>query len=192
MRLALLLPLRKQALADLRADNIVLDGDGGEIRLQAQQTKNRKEAFVLPLTGSALAIVRELLAGTSSPADLLIPMNKHGGPFTSWCRFTGQVAREAGLHFHWHDTRRMFASEMSEHGASNFWTVDALLNHAKSASISGAARSYHLATEKPARLAAMVAWDRLVMHAAEHGAWPRQMSPVDTNNVVPLASGRAP
>ncbi len=120
-KLSLLLPLRRQELADLKIRSIVLDGGGAEIRLAASETKNRKP-FVLPLTGTALEIVQGLLLlRGGQPDDFLIPLAKRGGAFADWGGLAKQIARAGdGLRFQWHDTRRMFASEMAEHGVGQF------------------------------------------------------------------------
>ena len=191
VRLALLVPLRRQELANLKAGNILLDGPDCEIRLSSNQTKNKKP-FTMPLAGTAAAIVRELLARTSSPRDPLIPLTRHGAIFGNWGRFGEQLAREAGLSFRWHDTRRLFASELAEHGVANFGTIDALLNHQRSASLGGVARSYHHAAENAARRSTMAAWDRILLHAAARGTWPRQAPDTEAPaNVLPLVSGKA-
>ena len=141
VKLAILLPLRRQELANIKIANIVHDGGEIEIRLAAGQTKN-KRPFVMPVVGTAAALVEDLLATVGETCDALIPLARRNRTFTSWPHFGRQIERETGDTFHWHDTRRLFASEMGEHRASDFFTIDSLLNHARSASMgSGVARS---------------------------------------------------
>ncbi len=190
VKLAILLPLRRQELANIKIANIVHDGGEIEIRLAAGQTKN-KRPFVMPVVGTAAALVEDLLATVGETCDALIPLARRNRTFTSWPHFGRQIERETGDTFHWHDTRRLFASEMGEHRASDFFTIDSLLNHARSASMgSGVARSYHHAQERAPRRVAMAAWDRLVAHAVATGRWPRQEAKAE-GNVVPLTARAA-
>ena len=60
LKLAILLPLRRQELANLRVSNIFREGSEMEIRLAPEQVKNRKP-FTLPLLGLASEMVEQLL-----------------------------------------------------------------------------------------------------------------------------------
>ena len=159
-----------------------------EIRLAPHETKNGKE-FVLPLTGIALEIVKDLLVRGRRTRRRAAQARRPRQGVQQLDALARRLERETGFHFNWHDMRRAFASEAGEHGLGTFHLIDSLLNHSASATRSGAVRSYHHAVERPAKLAVMLAWDSLVACAVENGAWPRQMQPSD--NVVPLASGRA-
>ena len=66
LKLAILLPLRRQELADLKVSDIVFEGQNVELRLDGSKTKNSK-TFVMPLVGTAAAIVRELVDQASGP-----------------------------------------------------------------------------------------------------------------------------
>ncbi len=173
LRLALLLPLRRQELADLKVRDIIIDGDTTELRLEGAKVKNGR-TFVMPIVGTAAVIVRDLVNRAAAPDAFLIPLSRSDTPFSTWKRFNGQVAKETGVALAWHDLRRTFATEMGEHAAAPFAVVDGLLNHAQAASKTGAARAYHHAVERQPKTAAMTAWDRIIAHAAAHCSWPRQ------------------
>jgi integrase len=184
LRLALLLPLRRQELADLTVrDVVVVDGNVSELRLDGIKVKNGR-TFIMPLVGTASAIVQQLVDRARSPNDHLLPLTRSGAPFSAWKRFHQQIEMETGIRLAWHDLRRTFASEMGEHAAATFAVVDGLLNHAASGTRSGAAKSYHHGVERRPKTEAMAVWDRIVADAVAHGVWPRQAA--SGGNVVPL------
>ena len=175
LRLAILTPFRRAELAGLRvSDVVVAEGKVSELRLDGTKVKNGR-SFIMPLVGTARAIVQRLTDAASSPNDLLIPLTR-GKPFSAWKRLHEQIERETGIGLSWHDLRRTFASEIGEHAAAPFAVVDSLLNHAASGTRSGAAKSYHHGVERRPKTEAMAGWDRIVSHATAHGTWPRQMA----------------
>ena len=72
LKLAILLPLRRQELADLKVSDIVFEGQNVELRLDGSKTKNSK-TFVMPIVGTAAAIVREIGRPSSIPRRLAHP-----------------------------------------------------------------------------------------------------------------------
>ena len=181
LKIAILLPLRRQELADLKVSDVFFEGQNVELRLDGSRTKNSK-TFVMPIVGTAAAIVRELVDQAPSRDALLIPLTRSGQPFSAWKRFHQQIERETGIALAWHDLRRTFATELGEHSAAPFSIVDGLLNHAQAASKSGVARAYHHGVERLPKTEAMNAWDRVVAHAVSEGCWMRNAG----TNVVPL------
>jgi integrase len=186
LRLLLLLPLRRQELADTRRQDLQRNGDRLELVIDASRAKNHQE-HRLPLVAEAREIVERLLALPGEPEDMLIRLSADGSAMNSWKRFQQAIKRASGLWLAFHDTRRLFASESGEHGLADFSLIDALLNHAAAASKSGAARSYHHARHTQARGALMTAWAALVRHAVGSGSWPREAPQAD--NVVVLNAG---
>ena len=75
LKLAILLPLRRQELADLKFNDIVFEGQNVELRLDGSKTKNSK-TFVMPLVGTAAAIVRELADQSPASDAFLIPLTR--------------------------------------------------------------------------------------------------------------------
>jgi len=187
LKLAILLPLRRQELADLKLGDVVFEGRNVELRLDGSKTKNGRP-FVMPLVGTAAAIVRDLVDQATTPDAFLIPLTTDK-PFSAWKRLGEQVTRETGVRLAWHDLRRSFATEMAEHAAAPFAVVDGLLNHAASGTRSGAAKAYHHAVERTPKTSAMKAWDSIVSHAAADGSWPRELA---ADNVVQLAQKGTP
>jgi integrase len=184
LRLALLLPLRRQELADTRRGDIHANGDRAEIVIASHRSKNRNE-HRLPLVGEARQIVERLLDVKGAPDDFLIRLSEDGTPMNSWRRFAEAIGRVSGVSFQFHDTRRLFASESGEHDLADFTLIDAALNHSQASSKTGAARAYHHARHASARVTLMTAWASLIGHAVAHGRWPRDVP--QASNVIPFA-----
>jgi integrase len=188
LRLALLLPLRRQELADTRRRDIIANGDRLELVISSSRSKNAQE-HRLPLVGEARAIIERLLteAPNASPEAFLIPLTRDGTPMNSWRRFAEAVRAASGVaDFALHHFRRLFVSEAAEHDLGDFATIDLLLNHAASTSKVGAARAYHHARQASARARVLEAWGKIVAHAAASGRWPRDTN--DAGNVIPFVS----
>ena len=180
----MLLPLRRQELADTRRGDIYANGDRVEIVIASHRSKNRNE-HRLPLVGEARQIVERLLDAKGASHDFLIRLSEDGRPMNSWRRFAEGIERASGVSFQFHDTRRLFASESGEHDLADFTLIDAALNHSQASSKTGAARAYHHARHASARATLMTAWASLVLHAAAHGRWPRDVP--QASNVIPFA-----
>ena len=103
LRLALLLPLRRQELADTRRGDIRVNGDRMEIVIASHRSKNRNEHRV-PLVGEARQIVERLLDVKGAPDDFLIRLSEDGTPMNSWRRFAEAIERASGVSFQFHDT----------------------------------------------------------------------------------------
>jgi integrase len=185
LRLSLLLPLRRQELADVRRSYINQNGGRLEISLPATATKSGR-AFTMPMQGEARAIVERLMKdGEKLPDDAyLIQMTREGTPMNAWKRFSEDVDKCCGVHLTLHGNRRTFASELGEHEIGDFALVDELLNHSGSASKPGAARHYFHGVKNEPRARIMGEWGRLIEHAVAHGKWPREMT--ERTNIVPL------
>jgi integrase len=189
LRLLLLLPLRREELASTTIGDIRRNGDRLELVVASTRSKNRRE-YVTPIVGEARSITDRLLAD-GRPADaFLIPLTETGKPFTAWKRFAQGVYKGSGVAFRPHDCRRLFATECGEHGLGDFATVDAALNHAVSASVTGAARHYHHGKGMLARQHLLAAWSNLILHAAASGRWPQEER-ATAENVIHLAPGVA-
>ena len=80
LKLAILLPLRRQELADLKVSDVVFEGQNVELRLDGSKTKNSK-TFVMPIVGTAAAIVRGLVDQAASRDALLIPLTRPASRF---------------------------------------------------------------------------------------------------------------
>jgi integrase len=187
LQLLLLLPLRREELASTKIGDVRRNGDRLELVVVSARSKNKRE-HVTPIVGEARAIVERLLAGSRPTDGFLIPLTTTGKPFTAWKRFAEAVYKETRVKFRPHDCRRLFATECGEHGLEDFATVDASLNHAVSASVTGAARHYHHAKGLAARQRLLSAWSNLVLHAARTGRWPREAAG-PANNLIHLAAG---
>ena len=186
LRLVLLLPLRRQELADTRRRDIHINGDRMEIIIASSRSKNGRE-HRLPLVGDVRSIVERLLAKSGDPDDFMLDLTQNQTPMNSWRRFAEAIERAAGFHFEFHDARRLFASEAGEHDLADFPLIDACLNHAQASSKTGAARAYHHARHANALANLMAAWGALVRHALDHGRWPREEP--HAANVVSLDFG---
>jgi len=191
LRAALLIPFRRQELADVRRSYIRANGDRLEIVLPPSETKNGKE-FIMPLAPQAREIVERLLAEGSErklpPDAFLFQLTRDGSPMNAWRRFSEDVESKCGVHLNLHDTRRLFASELGEHGIGDFTLVDGLLNHAASASNHGASRHYHHAKKSEPRANVMAAWASLIERAAADGRWPRENASAE---IIPFTKGGA-
>ena len=157
LRLLLLLPLRRQELADTRRNDIHVNGDRLELVVASHRSKNRIE-HRLPLVAEAREIVERLLAAPGEPDDFLIRLSEDGSPMNSWRRFQEAIERASGVAFGFHDTRRLFATESGEHDLADFSLIDAALNHSAAISKTGASRAYHHARHANARANLMTAW----------------------------------
>ena len=169
LRLLLLLPLRRQELADTRCRDIHVNGDRMELVVPSHRSKNRNE-HRLPLVGEAREIVERLLAAPGEPDDFLIKLSEDGSPMNSWRRFQEAIERASGVAFGFHDPRRLFATESGEHDLADFSLIDAALNHAAAVSKTGAARAYHHARHANARANLMTAWAALIVMPPPAGA----------------------
>ncbi len=168
----LLLPLRRDEIASSHVGDVRQSGDRLELVIRAERSKNRRE-HIVPLVGVARAIVESNIDGRPKNAFLL-PLTQTGKPFLAWTNFTGDVANQTGFAFRPHDCRRLFASEAGEHELGDFGAIDGALNHAQSATISGAARHYHHGRAIAARQRVLDDWGRLVFRAVATGRWPRE------------------
>ena len=184
LRLAILLPLRRQELADLYQSDVQTNGDRVEIVIPGARTKNGRE-HRLPLVGRARDIVRANLIADAAPSTRLLPLTEKGTPMNAWRRFSESVRAASKVNnFALHDFRRLFATETAEHEVGDFTIIDGLLNHAASLSKPGASRAYDHARRSVARTRVLEAWDKIVLHAVECGKWPREVA--ETTNVIPL------
>jgi integrase len=189
LRLAVLLPLRRQELADLYQGDIQANGERMEIVIPAARTKNGRE-HRLPLVGKAKEIVTSNLIKDTDASTRLLSLTEKGTPMNAWRRFSESVRAASNVkNFALHDFRRLFATETAEHEVGDFTIIDGLLNHAASLSKPGASRAYDHARRAAARGRVLEAWDKIVLHAVERGKWPREMDA--ENNVVALHFGSA-
>jgi integrase len=189
LRLLMLMPLRRQELADSRRSDVHVNGDRLELVIASHRSKNRHE-HRLPLVAEARVIVDRLLAVPGEPDDFLIKLSEDGSAMNSWKRFQEAIERASGVEFGFHDTRRLFATECGEHDLADFSLIDAALNHAAAISKTGAARAYHHAKHANARASLMSAWASLVRHAVTNGRWPREEPQADNVVAFSFASGK--
>ncbi len=179
-KLLLLLPFRRQNLADLLCSGV--HQNGKRMELVVSKSKNGLEHRV-PLVGTARHIVEKYIKDNDQKASRLLPLVSDGKRFNAWGRFVKAIRRESGVaDFNFHDFRRLFLTECAEHQIGDFSTVDGLLNHAGSLSKPGASRAYDHAQRTDARISVLEAWDKIVGHAVGSGAWPREMK--KAGNVV--------
>ena len=181
LRLLMLLPLRRQELADTRRSDVHVNGDRLELVVSSDRSKNRNE-HRLPLVAEAREIVERLLAAPGEPDNFLIKLSEDGSSMNSWRRFQEAIERASGVAFGFHDTRRLFATECGEHDLADFSLIDAALNHSAAASKTGASKAYHHAARANARANLMSAWASLIRHVVVNGRWPREEP--QANNVV--------
>ena len=186
LRLLLLLPLRRQELADTRRRDIHFNGERLELVIASHRSKNRLE-HRLPLVAEAREIVARLLAAPGEPEEFLLKLSEDGSPMNSWRRFQEAIERASRIAFGFHDPRRLFATECGEHDLADFSLIDAALNHAAAVSKTGAARAYHHARHANARANLMTAWATLISHAISAGRWPREEP--QAANVVAFSFG---
>jgi integrase len=188
LRLLLLLPLRRQELADTRRAGIQINGPRMELVIAAVDNKKNWTEFRLPVVSPARQIVERLLDAPGEPDDYLIPLSEDGSRMNSWRRFAEKVEKISGVgHFGFHDARRVFSSECGEHELGDFALVDQMINHVGAASKPGASGHYHHAKRTDARAKLMGDWAALVLHAVDKGRWPRDEEHAD--NVVALNFG---
>jgi integrase len=189
LHLLLLLPLRRQELADTRRKDIHVNGDRLELVIASHRSKNRIE-HRLPLVAEAREIVERLLAAPGAPDDFLLKLSEDGSPMNSWRRFQEAIERASRVSFGFHDPRRLFATESGEHDLADFTLIDAALNHAAAVSKTGAARAYHHARHTNARANLMTAWAALINHAVLNGRWPREEPQAGNVLAFNFASGK--
>ena len=144
-----------------------------------------------PVVGTAADLVEDLLAPWARLVTRSSRWPGGAGRSRGWPHFGRQIERETGDTFHWHDTRRLFACEMGEHRASDFFTIDSLLNHARSASMgSGVARSYHHAQERAPRRVGDGRMGQARRARGRHWAMAQAEAEAE-GNVVPLTARAA-
>jgi integrase len=185
----MLMPLRRQELADTRRSDVHVNGGRLELVVASHRSKNRNE-HRLPLVAEAREIVDRLLAAPGEPDDFLIKLSEDGSTMNSWKRFQEAIERASGVKFGFHDTRRLFATECGEHDLADFTLIDGALNHSAAISKAGAARAYHHAKHANARASLMSAWASLVRHAIINGRWPREEPQADNVVAFNFASGK--
>jgi integrase len=177
LRLLILLPLRRDELADAKVSNISTNLGLLQIMVPKPRSKTGTE-HRLPIVGEAAAIVNRLLKDRE-PENYLIPLTATGNKFDSWKSFQEQVKRESGqAWFYFHSMRKMFSTEATEHGLEEHAVIDGMLNHAASLSVTGSARSYNFAKMMPRRAELLREWERVVLHSVGSGKWPREESNV--------------
>jgi integrase len=189
LHLLLLVPLRRQELADTQRRDIHVNGDRLELVIASHRSKNRNE-HRLPLVAEAREIVERLLASPGAPDDFLLGLSEDGSPMNSWRRFQEAIERASGVSFGFHDPRRLFATESGEHDLADFSLIDGALNHAAAASKTGASKAYHHARHANARANLMTAWAGLIHHAVSTGRWSREEPQAANVVVFNFASGK--
>jgi integrase len=190
LRLLLLLPLRRQELADTRRTGIQVNGSRMELVIAAVDNKRNWTEFRVPIVTAAREIVERLLNAPGEPGDYLIPLSEDGSRMNSWRRFAEKIEKISGVgKFSFHDARRVFSSECGEHELGDFGLIDQMINHVGAASKPGASGHYNHARRADARAKLMGDWAALVLHAVDEGHWPRDKEHAD--NVVALNFGTA-
>ena len=190
LRLLLLLPLRRQELADTRRRDIHVNGDRLELVVTANRAKKNHLELRIPLVADAREIVDRLFAAPAHLTTSSSSSRKMVPAMNSWRRFQEAIERASGVSFGFHDPRRLFATESGEHDLADFSLIDATLNHAAAVSKTGAARAYHHARHANARANLMTAWAALINRAVVNGRWPREELQADNVVAFNFASGK--
>jgi integrase len=191
LRLLLLLPLRRQELADARRADIHVNGSRMELIIAAVDNKKNWTEFRVPIVAAAREIVERLLDAPGEPGDYLIPLSEDGSRMNSWRRFAEKIEKISGVgKFGFHDARRVFSSECGEHELGDFSLVDQLINHVGAASKPGASGHYHHAKRADARENLMGKWAALVLHAVDKGRWPRDKEHADNVLAFNFGTGK--
>ena len=95
LRLLMLMPLRRQELADSRRSDVHVNGDRLELVIASHRSKNRHE-HRLPLVAEARVILDRLLAVPGAPDDFLIKLSEDGSAMNSWKRFQEAIEPPPG------------------------------------------------------------------------------------------------
>lgn len=192
LRLLILLPLRRDELAELRGRDI--ETSLGVLQLKIDKTRSKtKVEHRLPLVGEAARIVQRLREGRK-PEDFLLQLTATDKPFDCWTAFKNEIRELSGQRwFYFHSTRKAFSTEADEHRLEEFDLIDACLNHARAGSRGGSGRNYNFAKAMPRRAELLRAWEKVIMHAVANGVWPREdetlHAPAD--NVIELGARKA-
>jgi integrase len=178
LRAMILAPLRRERMAELRAGDVSLRDN--LITLPGVVMKKRPVKLEMPIGPALSAILKPRLAGLS-PEDRVFPLARDKDkPLLAWTKWLTVWRTKAGVaDMGLHDLRRTFRSEAWEHDAGGSDDLEALLHHGPK----GVAAHYDFAKRRPQLRRAMVAWERTVLAAIEHGEWPRSR---EADNVVSL------
>lgn len=178
LKLLILLPLRRGELAELRVREITTNNGIFQLEVPKLKAKN-KQKHVLPLTGEAATIIRRRIANLQ-PDDRVVQLASGGRPFSGWTTFKNQIKAASGCDwFYFHQSRKLFLTELIEHESDDPALIDACLNHSKSSIFA----NYDFAQRARRRLAILSAWDRIVAQTVNSGVFPRHASK-DNQNVI--------
>ena len=188
-KLALLLPLRRQELANLAFKNIVRDNNELEIRLAPAPDQEPQAVH-----DAAHRHRRRHRRGIARPwrraGRCLIPLTKSGKAFSRLDAISASGSSANWFAFPLARSASVLCLRTGRARHRKF------LHHRRASQPSATRASWaeppaHITCERESGPAdAMVAWDRILMHAAEHGLWPRQMEAAGAN-VVPLTATRS-
>jgi integrase len=180
IRFAICIPARRGEIINL--DWRHLDLEEQVWRQPSRLTKNR-EPHELRLHPLALEILTRRREEAGRPrAGLVFPSPRAGAPITAFSKMLSALHRATSGMEPWspHDLRRSFASTLGQIGEDDEATIDAVLNHKRSASRGGVVGTYNRSMRLPAQAEALQRWGALVKDAIE-GKLP------DEPAVIPFA-----
>jgi integrase len=151
-------------------------------RQPGRLTKNR-DPHELRLNPPALEILTQRFEAAGRPkTGLVFPSPLSKTPITAFSGMLRALHRAAPAVERWslHDFRRSFASTLGQLGQDDEATIDACLNHRRSATRGGVVGVYNKSTRLPAQHAALERWGALVADALG-GKFPNEPQ------VIPLA-----
>ncbi|WP_165354845.1 integrase family protein [Tropicimonas sp. IMCC6043] len=173
LKALMLVPLRLSEMAELSPSEV----SGEAIELPGMRTKNG-DAFRIPLPIDH----RDIFVSDNEERVFQLART---GPFSARKAVVAQIRKTSGVSvFHFHALRKLFVSELAEHGVGDVDLVDGLLNHRQAASRGGVIAAYQQSGRWAQKCEVMSAWERLVAYAVEHGRWPRETK--TPNNVVEM------
>jgi integrase len=180
MRFAICVPARRSEIA--RLDWRRIDFDVRVWRQLGKAAKNR-DWHELRLPPLALEILTRRWEAAGRPkTGLVFPSPLSGTVITAFSGMLRTIHKAAPGVERWafHDLRRSFASVLGQVGQDDEATIDAVLNHRRSASRGGVIGVYNKSTRLPAQRAAVERWGALLAGALE-GRFPKEAE------VFPLA-----
>jgi len=185
LRFSLLVPMRRQEIADLTAAHVHKIGSRLEIRLGGDETKN-SEPLIIPLAPAAREIIERLLSRKETGYLFRIA---RGGVMTAWSKFATQIRKASGVKcFSFHHNRRLFTSVCAEQQAGDLTIIDLTLNHKSADARSGVRAHYMQSAMVGPRARLFARWEAILSHAAAAGDWPELDHGGDGGNVVSIRS----
>jgi integrase len=165
IQFAICIPARRGEIINL--DWRHLDLEERLWRQPGHLVKNR-QAHELRLNSLALRILTRRWLKAGRPREgLVFPAPRSGKAITGFSKMLSALHRAAPTVESWatHDLRRSFASTLGQIGEDDEGTIDAVLDHRRSATRGGVLGTYNRSVRRPAQHAALERWSALVANA---------------------------